>query len=147
MPGPVIPANNPAFPNSVFPNGVDNITNQMHGEIPDAISALQTALLPNPPAGSGLGSLNVVSLNVSGTVTAGAQVSAGGNVLGNQLIATGRLRPGDGTTASPNGIYGGTGAPSAALGADGDYYFRSGTPGTSLQRIYIRSAGAWVGIV
>jgi len=142
-----IPANNPTYRTSVFPLAVDNITNAPNQEIADAIMAAQQALLPNPPAGAGIGSLSVTSLSVAGTVTAGAQVSAGGNVLGNQIIATGRLRPGDGSSASPNGIYGGTGAPSAALGADGDFYFRSGTPGTANQRIYIRSAGAWVGIV
>ena len=145
MPAPY-PANNPVYTGSLFPDAIDEVSNP-DKEIADAVMATQQALLPNPPAGTGLGALAVTSLNVSGTVTAGAQVSAGGNVLGNQIIATGRLRPGDGTTASPNGIYGGTGAPSAALGADGDFYFRSGTPGTANQRIYVRSAGAWVGIV
>lgn len=41
----------------------------------------------------------------------------------------------------------GSGAPAAGNGVDGDIYFRFDTPGTSLQRIYVRSAGAWVGIV
>jgi hypothetical protein len=44
-------------------------------------------------------------------------------------------------------VRGGSGAPSAAVGSDGDFYFRKDTPTTANQRIYIRSAGAWVGIV
>jgi hypothetical protein len=49
--------------------------------------------------------------------------------------------------AGANGITGGVGAPSAGIGSNGDYYFRSDTPATSLQRIYVKSAGAWVGVV
>lgn len=43
--------------------------------------------------------------------------------------------------------YSGSGAPSASLGNNGDYYLRSDTPGTANQRIYVKSAGAWAGIV
>ena len=42
-------------------------------------------------------------------------------------------------------IFGGSGAPSG--GANGDYYFRTDTPGTANQRIYVKSAGSWTGIV
>lgn len=48
---------------------------------------------------------------------------------------------------SNSAMYGGTGAPNNANGNNGDYYFRSDTPGTGNQRIYVKSAGAWVGIV
>ena len=41
----------------------------------------------------------------------------------------------------------GSGAPSNTVGANGDYYFRTDTPGTANQRIYVKSAGSWVGIV
>jgi hypothetical protein len=44
-------------------------------------------------------------------------------------------------------LYQGSGAPSNANGNNGDIYFRTDTPGTANQRIYIKSAGAWVGIV
>jgi len=44
-------------------------------------------------------------------------------------------------------LFGGAGIPSAGVGGNGDYYLRNDTPGTALQRIYIKSAGAWVGIV
>lgn len=41
----------------------------------------------------------------------------------------------------------GTGAPAAGLGVNGDYYFRLDTPGTANQRLYVKSAGAWTGIL
>jgi hypothetical protein len=44
-------------------------------------------------------------------------------------------------------IFTGAGAPSAAIGADGDYYFRQDTPGTANQRIYVHSAGTWTGVL
>jgi Pectate lyase superfamily protein len=44
-------------------------------------------------------------------------------------------------------IYSATGAPAAATGNNGDFYFRFDTPGTANQRLYVRSAGAWVAIL
>jgi hypothetical protein len=44
-------------------------------------------------------------------------------------------------------IWSGSGVPSNSLGANGDLYVRSDTPGTANQRIYVRSAGAYVGIL
>lgn len=44
-------------------------------------------------------------------------------------------------------LYAGTGVPSNSHGVNGDYYFRGDTPGTANQRIYVKSAGAWVGIL
>lgn len=43
-------------------------------------------------------------------------------------------------------IYAGTGVPNNANGANGDFYFRGDTPGTVSQRVYIKSAGAWVAL-
>jgi len=43
-------------------------------------------------------------------------------------------------------LTGGSGAPSGSP-PDGAYYLRSDTPGVANQRIYVRSGGAWVGIV
>lgn len=43
-------------------------------------------------------------------------------------------------------ITSGSGAPSASA-TNGDFYFRLDTPGTANQRLYVRSAGAWVGIL
>lgn len=50
-----------------------------------------------------------------------------------------------GTTVSS--LYSGNTLPAATLGQNGDYYFRNDTPGTASQRLYVKSAGAWVGIV
>jgi hypothetical protein len=44
-------------------------------------------------------------------------------------------------------VYQGSGVPSNANGNDGDTYLRTDTPGTANQRIYVKSAGAWVGIL
>jgi hypothetical protein len=44
-------------------------------------------------------------------------------------------------------IMSGSGVPANAIGNDGDFYFRQDTPATANQRIYVHSAGAWVGIV
>ncbi|MHB8529198.1 MAG: hypothetical protein ACYC8V_06765, partial [Caulobacteraceae bacterium] len=45
------------------------------------------------------------------------------------------------------GLWAGIGAPNNTYGANGDFYFRSDTPGTANQRIYVRNAGAWTGII
>jgi hypothetical protein len=50
-------------------------------------------------------------------------------------------------TQQSGALYQGSGAPSNANGNNGDFYFRTDTPGTANQRIYIKSAGAWVGIL
>jgi len=50
-------------------------------------------------------------------------------------------------TSQPGTLYMGSGAPSNVNGANGDFFFRTDTPGTVNQRIYVKSAGAWVGIV
>jgi hypothetical protein len=49
-----------------------------------------------------------------------------------------------GSTQGGN-IWMGSGVPSG--GNNGDVYFRTDTPGTANQRLYVKSAGAWVGIL
>jgi len=44
-------------------------------------------------------------------------------------------------------MYSGSGAPSNGTGNNGDFYFRTGTPGTTNQRLYIKNAGSWSGIL
>jgi len=44
-------------------------------------------------------------------------------------------------------VHYGIGVPSNTMGLNGFYYFRMDTPGTANQRLYVKSAGAWVGIV
>lgn len=66
------------------------------------------------------------------------------------LLAGGAFAVGsttNGTAAGPK-TWGGTGAPATGMGSVGDYYFRSDTPSTSMQRIYVKTAAAvWTGIV
>jgi hypothetical protein len=58
----------------------------------------------------------------------------------------GGISPGDtGNGAQSGAIYQGAGAPSNADGNDGDMFFRTDTPGTLNQRIYIKNAGTWTG--
>lgn len=51
-----------------------------------------------------------------------------------------------GVRQTANTIWMGSGAPSNANGANGDFYFRTDTPGTANQRIYIKAAGAWTAL-
>ncbi len=41
-------------------------------------------------------------------------------------------------------VYTGIGVPPNSLGNNGDLYIRSDRPGTLNQRLYLKSAGAWV---
>lgn len=50
-------------------------------------------------------------------------------------------------TQSTAAIYAGSGVPSSLNGNNGDFYFRGDTPGTANQRLYVKSGGAWVGIL
>ena len=55
--------------------------------------------------------------------------------------------PKDNGTVNNNSLSMGSGAPSDAHGADGDWYLRIDTPGTASQRIYIKGGGTWTGRV
>lgn len=73
----------------------------------------------------------------------------GGNGSNNGCIdiAGGGIGFNDSSGAVASKLWSGTGAPAAALGSNGDFYFRFDTPGTANQRLYIRSAGAWTAIL
>ena len=45
------------------------------------------------------------------------------------------------------GLFAGSGAPNNNNGSNGDFYFRGDTPGTANQRIYTKSAGAWIALL
>jgi hypothetical protein len=53
----------------------------------------------------------------------------------------------DGTLQTSCRVFAGSGAPNNANGNNGDFYLRSDTPGTTNQRVYVKSAGTWLGIV
>jgi hypothetical protein len=59
------------------------------------------------------------------------------------------FRSSDGGFHFTNGgtFYSASGVPAAGLGSNGDYYFRTDTPATVNQRIYVKSAGTWTGIL
>jgi hypothetical protein len=86
----------------------------------------------------------------TGTVLTGTgvQTSTGGTPTAptaatpKVTMATGGLQLNGASTT-----YSGSGVPSAGIGANGDYYFRSDTPSTASQRIYVKASGAWTGIL
>ena len=59
----------------------------------------------------------------------------------------GKTSNGEVTLGNSSSLFSGTGVPSSGLGANGDFYFRTDTPGTTNQRIYVKSGGAWTGIL
>lgn len=60
----------------------------------------------------------------------------------------GQLNPATPALGAQSGsVYQGIGVPSNANGNNGDMYFRTDTPGTANQRLYVKSAGAWIGIL
>jgi len=65
------------------------------------------------------------------------------------IIAGAALTSGSGQIAfaSSQSWLSGSGTPAVGMGINGDFYFRTDTPGTANQRIYVKSSGAWVGIV
>jgi hypothetical protein len=74
-------------------------------------------------------------------------IGAAGSNRPRNIYAASGVYPGNGTAQGP-GHWGGTGTPATGLGAVGDYYFRSDTPSTANQRIYIKTAtSVWTGIV
>lgn len=83
---------------------------------------------------------NVVWANITGTPTtlAGYGVPTTGTGVAVQQTSPNIISP---------LVTGGTGAPAGALGANGDFYFRGDTPAVANQRIYVKSAGVWVGIL
>lgn len=71
--------------------------------------------------------------------------TSGSNTRMVQVAGDG-LRLYDGAGQGQSAFFSGDGEPASALGADGDFYFRSDTPGVAGQRIYAKAAGAWAGI-
>lgn len=74
------------------------------------------------------------SAGITGT---GLTASGGGNILGGSLTING------------TDILSGSGSPNGSVsGTSGDYYFRTDTPSTANQRIYVCTGGtSWTGIV
>jgi len=92
---------------------------------------------------------NSYDIGVAGTNRVRSIYAGSSLVSGSQIINQGNFVTGVGVQLNFGGsyLYSASGVPSNAQGVNGDYYFRTDTPGTANQRIYVRSAGAWVGIV
>ncbi len=95
--------------------------------------------LPGVAVGANKWSFRAAASGATTQKSSGTELAAIQNDGG---IVPGALHAGG--TAASSRIYSGTGAPSDTYGANGDFYFRSDTPATPTQRLYIKSAGAWV---
>lgn len=104
--------------------------------------------------GNGANSYDILAFQTSGSVITGALapqstliVNVGG-VAGNIARLTGAISPGTPAGANQAGqIFQGSGVPSNINGNDGDFYFRTDTPVAVNQRLYVKSAGVWAGIL
>ena len=116
------------------------------------ISAGNRSSTTMPPGYRGDGTVSVDTLffhkasepDVSMTVTSGLM-----NV-NYPFQSFGEIYPGSASVLGNQttcGVWAGTGAPNNANGSNGHFYFRSDTPATANQRIYVKSGGSWVGIV
>lgn len=92
-----------------------------------------------PPQNGALPILNITGPTYGDTRY--PELHAGGITLSAPLNPS---VPGGGTQTGA--IYQGFGVPANANGNNGDVYFRTDTPGTANQRLYIKSAGSWTGI-
>lgn len=87
--------------------------------------------------------MNAVTTAISGTPGAGSVLLTTSAM---QLFQPLQV-PTPALAGQTGAIYQGSGAPNNANGNNGDYYFRTDTPGTANQRLYVKSAGTWTGIV
>ena len=82
------------------------------------------------------------NLNLGSDLTMGGAISIQGQILLNSSNFYGLKF----TSAGPT-LLGNFGAPNNANGSNGDFYLRNDTPGTANQRLYVKIAGAWTGIL
>jgi hypothetical protein len=80
-------------------------------------------------------------------------VSASGvQINSHQATFSGSVNVGNGLQFSNHGVqaatlWSGNSAPSNSLGSNGNFYFRTDTPSTSNQRLYVKVSNSWVGIL
>ena len=68
-------------------------------------------------------------------------------IFANRAV-TSVLSGGTDASAAGGNIWSGSGAPNITASVSGDYYFRTDTPSTSNQRIYVATgANTWTGIL
>ena len=93
----------------------------------------------------GTGNTDILTFQASDT-----SIHSIGNIsvdAGARFIISGSTGSVSFTGGPGSSLFSGTGVPGVGLGSNGDFYFRVDTPGTANQRIYIKSAGAWVALV
>lgn len=127
-----------------------------HANVPE-ISALQDAV--NAILSATRTELDVFDLAVANSLIVEVTLQVNGNAEVGELMVDGSLLAGNvqlsqginvGTPAGINQsgrISQGSGVPSNTVGANGDAYFRTDTPGTANQRLYFKVAGAWTGVL
>lgn len=83
------------------------------------------------------------NINAAGNATIGGSVSAtSGSFAGG--VSTGNVA----FTAPGTTLRSGSGAPGTGMGNVGDFYFRTDTPGTANQRLYVKTgASVWTAIL
>jgi hypothetical protein len=84
------------------------------------------------------------------SATQSANIFEAQNESGTALVAVGPLgglHLGDNNGAGGATLWSVSGVPSNGIGSNGDYCFRTDAVGTANARLYVRSGGAWVGIL
>lgn len=120
-------------------NGVNSQIQNLYKSFTDASNYTRSAWLFNASG---------VQITGESAGTGDANISVTLTTKGTGSIRTnGKIYPATdaGAEQTAAGIYGGTGAPSNANGANGDFYLRS--DGSALTTVYQRRAGTWTGIV
>jgi hypothetical protein len=91
---------------------------------------------------------NIVRIARPEGLTPLGPVGTHNRILDADLGLSSPIRPSSPTGIVNTGVlYGGSGAPGNAAGANGDFYFRSDAPATPNQRLYMKASGSWVGIL
>jgi len=108
-------------------------------------AALANAILSLIGNGTGVAQLKT-QLAASQTADIADFFASNGTTLLAAITAGGAFQPGNGSAAGGH-IYSGSGAPNITGSAAGDFYFRTDTPSTANQRIYVATAAnTWTGI-
>lgn len=84
--------------------------------------------------------------NATGTSTGDIVFQTGSTEAG-RFVHSPATKAGGFRITGAAAIYSGSGAPTNANGNNGDWYIRTGTPGVANQRLYIRIAGTWTGVI
>ena len=108
------------------------------------LDAIEMTATTAPGAGAKLYARGMFASNDLGGATKVGAAFMSGDVD----IVGGRFAPPTPAFGAQVGaVFQGSGVPSNTNGNNGDIYFRTDTPATANQRIYVKSAGAWIAIL